>query len=349
MSSYSTIFSHHFDNNEKLHQNIKMAFDDVIQEDPINGINEFLPYFLQSIVFITALNFNDFKYMIDIGLNPESSLQIIITHLHTFNFDYKIVEYLFDINPDLTRTCITERGTINELNLNLFKKIFSDPDYVTDKVISLIYTTPEVVLFLLSIGIDVEIFIKNKLMHDTAMTLIDYMIGTRYVVKPEQVNSFNEFISGYQLDLKRMKFMVDAGIDPNLGGIMATAYKKCDIDTIVYLVDELNCPIDLNLALISAIKYANVDVTKFLLEHGAKIEDKIIQSAIVSSDIVKLLVEYQIDVNLIASICINFLSKNTIRTGLRTKGPNILPYLKTIKFLVENGANLNQILLNANF
>lgn len=142
------------------------------------------------------------------------------------------------------------------------------------------------------------------------------------------------------IDLNDIIYLVENGADPRYGNDdnLVRICKANPNEKIIEIIDYLihTCQCDVNSrnskALAKAILYDDDRVVKYLLENGAIITDRVIESVIYNGHHFKLLLQFGADVNVMLDRAMdNF---------------EWLYDTTYIEFVVENNIDLNEIVLN---
>jgi len=167
--------------------------------------------------------------------------------------------------------------------------------------------------------------------------LLEEMMHAQYQIPLTLVDQCNLIVSRVSLNaisLELIKYLINAGVNPryNNDEFLINSCRFCDIKTIAYLIDDCGCNINASSskALVNAFIFDRTDAAKFLLDSNIKITPDVLETACLNKNHAKLLLDFNVDINLIAYHCIT--------TKQITQQNKIF---ETINFLIDAGADLN--------
>jgi len=338
---YDQIFKKRINNGENFYQVVTETFNEIGKIKGNKGINE---------MFIKIIRADEWKleaikYMIELGADPNYADDMQFLLLCRYSTPDVLLYLIEQHNVNIHNSDIIYYAGYSKETIEV---LFDHGYFTSYPNIDRYIAYPKVIEVLLEKEYDInpilESFskIKTKCSPQLKKILMDKIKKQKNFI---QLNSdclteiLDIFLRNISLSLEEVKLMIELGADPRYKSDkflpLSCRYKNPEVT--LYFITECGCDINTNdsQALLDSIISDNFDMAKILLELGIKITNFCIEMTLDRFDSKKyldLIMLYETNFDRLSKLFIEYLLKNETK-------------LNIAKLLVENGIDMNQVIL----
>lgn len=314
------------------------AFNLAYQKNNKNGINKLFIEILQ----YQTWNLNKFKIMIELGADPKYDNDRPFVIACSWKKSKVAIYFIDNYHIDIP-AIIDNYGIISidgSSNTRILKMLLDNQIELNDKLISQCIHSVDKIKMIMAYGAELPDIIiaynkENVYSQSAGRYILDLVLATNYYYDTGIITDFLKKIGSIRIkiSLSEFKHLIELGADCKIVGdhiFPILCYRKPEETSILlYLINEIGIDINVNKsgAFIQAIQVGNYAIAQILLEAGIDVTDLCIITTNNHGQI-NLLTPYVCPERIFKVILGNFEKR----------------HLKSLKFILENDGDINQII-----
>ena len=308
-----------------------------------DGIQNLFMKILSNLV----VSISEFQLMVDLGADPGDSNFYAFDMVAMTN-KMELAKYIidnYDINLQDHRASLAD--CVGGMKYEIFQLVYPDAESITDRLIKNCLDDLEKVKLLVSYGIEVERIINIcaelqslslNFYRNTGKYLIDSLVEKSFITTPSNKNLYfvlKDVLFCGVLEKRSVEQLISLGIDFKQNKLLANiCAHNNNLEIVSFLINDGYYDGNDGSALEHAIQFSCTDIAKLLFDHNIAITDNSVSLSLSKSYFLILLYQHGVSLERIIDIA-----------KKHSQGSKYI-CLETLKFLAENGVDLNCLVLD---
>lgn len=293
--------------------------------------SKFVIYMLSLGVNIDEI-INDKKMFLKICINKPVVKYLIDEHNLDINMhDGSIITYAVNsYKSDFLNFLIDNGLYINITEVQHYSLFHKNNIYILNTFIN--YEDGILIEVLVTEVLKSQTYAPSFIRYKCPCILLDAVKKYPHSVPIEKIISLLTTVESLNID--DLQYLVNTGLDltHNNDKLFAHVCENCDSELVKYMVNECGGNVHNSEMVLNMIRNGKIDNVIILLDHGIEISDLHIEAAVMYPKLIKMFIDYGVDVNRVANIFVKDLVCDTT---------------ECIELFINNGIDFNSVMEQA--